>query len=500
MKTILMLTAGILVCGLAAAQPAAVRKQGGVGFRYDDNRTPKMWNEMAAVFNKYGFPLMYAVNTKDGKALSPAQQDCLRELVRQGHEIMDHTLNHRVFAFYAPDTAKYANEPWVDHVGGGHVRVKYIYRDDAPDRYAPRKLKVDFDGGRVVIPEKYQKLFNGSHLLKYQGKAYVVRADRKQKGVFEIKSFWGEPVDMGSVKGADVEALSKNYGFSVPPEALKAMAEITAGHFKAMGLPLPKTWIQPGSFEAIIQADNVRAGLADAGYICAATYQDSAFKVFCESEPERCAFAMMWGQLHLEHPGETVEGLKTKVADGYARHQVLFASSHMTVRQLPGGWKEFLRRHDELLAWCKKEGIPVRTQSQWAKLLYYSKTDPAQNVFPPWTADRDGNGRPDGYRKMGAGVTVNAKGELVAPQKGEVFSIYMLGGVEKGKNTLRFQVRSGTPLCRVTYFKRHKMLDSVQFTGSEKTFDMPAEADYVSIQLWNNGDTPLVLSGASLNQ
>ena len=267
-----------------------------------------------------------------------------------------------------------------------------------------------------------------------------------------------------------------------------------------MGLPRPTAWIQPGSPEAIIQADDVRKGLKDLGYTCAATYQDAALKVFCETDPERCAYAMMWGQLHVGWPQEPVDFLKTQIADGYARHQVLFASSHMTDHKLPGGWPEFLRKHDELLAWCREKKIPVRTQSRWAELLYYSKTDPAQNIFPAWTVDLDGNQRPDGYKFLGKGVSINAAGELVAPNDGDVFEIIRLGGVEKGKNTLRFGVKSGTLRCDITFWNRSRQVGSVSFSGNEKTFEVPVRTDYINIRLVNSGKAPLVLTGAVLNQ
>ena len=500
MKKIMAVFCGLVTCGLLAADTGFVKKEGGIGFRYDDNRTVKMWKEVSDIFDKYGFPLMYAVNCRDDQSLSADQQVFLRELAKRGHEIMDHTALHRVFVFSAPDAAEYAGEPWVDHIKGQFVYVKYIFRQDVPVRYAAEKIKVDFAGNKVTLPEEMHKKFQGSKLLKYQGKAYQVAPDRKNKGVFLVKSFWGEPVDMGNVRGADVETADKNYSFSVPQEAMKVMGKIVLKRFEAMGLPRPTAWIQPGSPEAIIQADDVRKGLKDLGYTCAATYQDAALKVFCETDPERCAYAMMWGQLHVGWPQEPVDFLKTQIADGYARHQVLFASSHMTDHKLPGGWPEFLRKHDELLAWCREKKIPVRTQSRWAELLYYSKTDPAQNIFPAWTVDLDGNQRPDGYKFLGQGVTINAAGELTAPNSGDVFEIIRLGGVEKGKNTLSFGVKSGSLSCDITFWNRSRQVGSVRFSGNEKTFEVPAQAEYVNIRLVNSGKEPLVLTGAVLNQ
>jgi hypothetical protein len=95
---------------------------------------------------------------------------------------------------------------------------------------------------------------------------------------------------------------------------------------------------------------------------------------------------------------------------------------------------------------------------------------------------------------------VNDKGELVAPQKGEAFSVIQLGGVEKGKNTLSFRIKSGSLRCTVSCIKRFKNLKTFVFTGSENVLDVPADADFVRITVWNTGDDPLVLAGASLKQ
>ena len=96
MKKIVFFAVALLGGAAFAVEPAVVKKEGGIGFRFDDNRTVKMWQEMADVFNKYNFPLMYAINTGGTRNLSAEQQACLQKLVKQGHEIMDHTLEHRV--------------------------------------------------------------------------------------------------------------------------------------------------------------------------------------------------------------------------------------------------------------------------------------------------------------------------------------------------------------------------------------------------------------------
>jgi len=497
-KSILSAAAVLAAVSVFAADPGTVKKEGGVGFRFDDNHPLAKWKAMAAVFDKHHAPLMYAVIFRPN-CFNDEQKAFLRGLVERGHEIMDHTPNHSAFKFVADDAAKYVKEPWVDHVNGKIVYLKYERRNDEPASEKPVKFKADLEGGKVVIPKEFQKYFlpaNGQMI--YDGKVYAVSPDRKNPGSFTARTFWGEPVKFKPVKGADVTTASKRFGFSATEAGMGKLAELTAIECKKIGIPAPTAWIQPGGYEAILQADNVRQGYAKHGYICAATYQNSANKIYCETNPERCAYAMMWGQLHLDR--DPLPRLKEQVADAYAKHQVFFASSHMK----PGRgmtWEAFLQVHDELLAWLNEVKIPVRTQSDWAKRLYYSKTDPAENIFPAWTVDLDKNGRPDGYNKLPPGVTIGKNGELTAANKGFVFAINRLGGLEKGGNTLKFDVKSGKIQVKINFFQRYRKIgDTLTLDGAENKFTVPADADFADIVVYNAGNEPLVLAGATLNR
>ncbi|MBE6371875.1 MAG: hypothetical protein E7055_07340 [Lentisphaerae bacterium] len=496
MKKSILSAAALAAVSVFAADPGTVKKEGGVGFRYDDNHPLKVWGEMAAVFDKHHVPLMYAVIFRPD-CFNAEEKAFLRSLVKRGHEIMDHTPNHSAFKFVAEDAAKYAGEPWVDHVTEKIVCLKYVRRNDEPAAEKPVAFKADLDGAEVVIPEEFQKYFRPNGQMVYDGKVYAVTQDRRKRGRFTAWTFWGEPVKFKPVKGADVTTASKKFGFAATEAGMSKLAELTAAECKKIGIPVPTAWIQPGGSEAILQADNVRKGYARHGYICAATYQNRANKIYCETNPERCAYAMMWGQLHLDR--DPLDKIKTQIADAYAKHQVLFASSHLK----PGKgmtWEAFLKVHDELLAWLNEAKIPVRTQSDWARRLYYSKTDPAENIFPAWTADLDKNGRPDGYNKLPPGVTIGANGELTAANRGLVFAVNRLGGLEKGKNTLKFSVKSGKIQVRITFWQRNRRLGKkMTLDGPVSTFPVPAGADFVDIMVFNAGSEPLVLAGASLN-
>ena len=498
MKKLTLSAAVLATVSAFSAEPGTVKKEGGVGFRFDDNHPLKVWSEMAAVFDKHHAPLMYGVIFRPN-CFNNEEKAFLRSLVKRGHEIMDHTPNHSAFQFIAEDAAKYAGEPWVDHVTGNIVCLKYQRRNDEPENEKPVAFKADLNGDRVIIPEEFQKYFlpENGHMI-YEEKVYAVSPDRKNPGRFTALTFWGEPVKFKPVKGADVTTASKKFGFAATEAGMSKLAELTAAECKKIGIPVPTAWIQPGGFEAILQADNVRKGYARHGYICAATYQNPANKIYCETNPERCAYAMKWGQLHLDRV--PLDKLKTQIVDAYAKHQVLFASSHMK----PANgmtWEAYLKLHAELLAWLNEVKIPVRTQSDWARRLYYSKTDPAENIFPSWTVDLDQNGRPDGYDELPPGVTISADGILTAANSGLAFAISRLGGLEKGENTLKFIVKSGKVQVKINFYQRNRILDKMlTLDGPVSKFTVPADADFADIKVFNVGSGPLVLVGAALNR
>ena len=49
MKKSAFFAVALLGGAVLAAEPAVVKKEGGIGFRFDDNRTVKMWQEMAFI-------------------------------------------------------------------------------------------------------------------------------------------------------------------------------------------------------------------------------------------------------------------------------------------------------------------------------------------------------------------------------------------------------------------------------------------------------------------
>ncbi|MCB0749358.1 MAG: hypothetical protein KDC90_17985, partial [Ignavibacteriae bacterium] len=72
-------------------------KHGGLCFRIDDNSRISDYMKMAEIFNKYNAKFCVALNLNDFR--TPEYIDSIKILQDMGHEILDHTPNHRTNYF-----------------------------------------------------------------------------------------------------------------------------------------------------------------------------------------------------------------------------------------------------------------------------------------------------------------------------------------------------------------------------------------------------------------
>ncbi len=491
---------GVLLLGGAVGAVGAeeiVAREGGLGFRFDDNQTAAKWREMAAVFEKHGFPMMMSLNY--GTLLS-APSELITELRRcaaAGHELMDHTPYHSLYRYRPVDAdslEKLRNHPAVDHVAGGTVFFRYVVRPE----HSTEDFTGTVDGKILKVPSETAKLLQKEWVI-YSPEQKTAFMTAKNGEDFELRSFWDERnVDLGKCGEFRFRILRRFWDFGIHPEALRILAEATRDAADRLDLPKPVTWIQPGGREPIIFAEDVREVYGrDFQYTSAATYQNAAYKVYNEPDPERCRYAMQWGNFSLEK--STPAELKKRIADEVAKHYVLFGSSHMIVSQVPGGWEEYLRRHDELLEWCRRTGIPVRTQREWTRRLYDPATqlDRETNVMPSLSLDRDEDGNPDGY-VLGEGVSVH-DGELERRTPGRMFTVTRLSGMEKGSNRFSFEGKGpegGRWVTQLIYHGRKGELGAEDFSmpirsGASEVFsvvlNIPEEAVAMTVVVRGEG-------------
>lgn len=496
-----------LALGCLAAV-AATPKTGGIAFRYDDNQTAAKWKVLTGVFDTYGFKLGMSLNFAK---IDPADQvylEAVRNAQADGHEVMDHTPNHTVFQLQADADAitALAKSPAVDHVSGNTAYFKY--------RVKPEYYCCDFtagvDGKKLTLSDAVKAQLDKEWVI-YAPELKTAFMTCKVGDAYELRSFWDENnVDLGRRAQLEFKIVKRFWGFAADPEALRIMADFTRKKAQAFGLTPPKTWIQPGGRAPIILAEEVRAVFGtEFGYTSAATYQDAALKIYGEPDPDRCRFAMQWGNFNLEN--QTVEEAKKIIAAGVARNYVMIGGGHLWAHKVPGGWDEYIRRHDELLKWCRDTGVPVKLQREWADLLYGGPADPKWNIMPDPATDRDGDGVPDGY-KIGENTRV-AERSFISGGEGRVFRIDRLSGLERGESTFAFKA-AGQPgesielvfdfINRKQEIARQTFTVNLESDGEQhiaQKLTAPDDAAFVTIDvIRRGGNGPLALKEFVFNR
>lgn len=488
-----------------AAEPT-VPKSGGLCFRFDDNQTVSKWKDMAEVFRRNN--THFSMSIISHWIHSPEFSALLRKLQKEGHEIMDHTASHAVFTLPArtpEERREFESSPDFDHWNGDKACFRAI-----PDKSKfSRPVRALFSGNRVEgLPADREKEWKQTSFLYVPALKKAFLYSRKGREL-HLRSFWNEDnVRFPERKELEFHLVPFRGGFLASDALLRLQAKVSAENFRRAGIRRPVTWIQPGGYEPVLTAENVRKVYEPLGYLGGATYPDSARKVYHEPDPERCRFAMMWGDFSLEK--KDLAQLKAEIANRIARHQVLIGGGHMDSRAVPGGWTQFLKRHDELLRWCRETKIPVLTQKEWTERLYYSKPDPMDNVMPPLHVDRDGNGVPDGYSpEKGTRWADNA---FSIQKDGVIFRLLSLTGMEVGGNRLSYRFR-GAPGTKIhvkvqPFAKGWSPTYTRVFTQTVERpdpqtctirFDIPAGTRFLNLEFRASGVSgPLVLDNFSL--
>ncbi len=508
MKPLLQMAALLAAgtCAAAELQP----KIGGVAFRFDDNQTTQKWRELGEVFGRYQAPFGLSINFARPELDDPAFRAQLLACEAAGCEVMDHTPLHRVFNHTfatAAEADQFRDHPAVDHVAGKTVYFKHTVRPEI----AAGKLTFAVDGNRLgKSPEIEQLLARENFVYSPRiGKAFSTR--KEQDGSYKLLSFYEEDnVDLGKLPPEEWLVLKRFGAFAVAPGGLRMLAEIARDRAREAGLKPLKSWILPGGREGVINGREVEEVYGrEFGYTSAATYQDPALRIYNEPDPQRCRFAFQWGSFNLEK--EDVAAVKKKIADQVARNYVLIGSAHMWVGQVPGGWEGYLKRHDELLKWCREQNIEIRTQSDWVERLYGRKPDPAWNIMPKFETDRDGDGIPDGCR-LGDGVKSEG-GVLSAGRRGPVFTVERLSGMERGVNEFAIDCRSaaGTRLAvSWTFFNRagetgkgeqaFTLAGGDAFQSCRTPVEVPADTVAMTIGVRLESDAAIELKNPSFRQ
>ena len=215
--------------------------------RFDDNKSPQQWQEIAEIFESIGGRCSFAVNPA---WLSEEQWAKLRELSERGHEIMDHTPQHAIFKLEHGGKVD-LHLPEADLAHAGNVRVQASMTNGVLRSEDPAFIRVQRARLKFFVPST--------------GKFYGLGTDcgPKLKASAEQKcsDFWGRWTS-DSFGPCEVVLLDDA---AVQPslELLRAQARESVASFKAHGLPPPKTWIRPGGWEGPVDWRRMKAVYGD---------------------------------------------------------------------------------------------------------------------------------------------------------------------------------------------------------------------------------------------
>ncbi len=430
---------------------STIPKQGGICFRVDDNGLIEQFRDYTNIFAKYNAKYNFALNLGFNEFDSQDYVDSIKVFQSLGHELMDHTPDHRTNYFNSKllvtsaDTNYYKTHPGVDHLEGNKVCLKHeaanISLSSRTDTATISNDTIYFSNSNYSAITKYEERYI---YLPTLDSLLIVKKYKSKKAI--VTDIWDNPVNFNNQIGVTYYTfIFKN--INLTSDAIFLLADETQKLATLYGITPPKTWIQPGGNFLEFNSDEIKIPFESLGYIQGATYPDEAKKVYNEYNPtgER-QFAMQWG--NFVETDQDLATLKLIIADDIAKHKMLVGNTHWYSGD-PVEWNNYIVKNDSLLSWATTNSIPIRTYSEWSDLLYFQTPDPYENIMPPFNVDKDANGIPDGYTNVlypnniiGTFVTdsttpgpgANYYSATTDNAYDPITNILQLGGFEKGAN------------------------------------------------------------------
>ena len=262
-----VVVAGGSTMGDGRARSKALSKPALV-LRFDDNKPPKQWREIAEIFEAANGRCSLAVNAA---RLNADQWQTLRELSERGHEIMDHTGQHAVFKLLldnAADAESYSTVDFFDHVEQDGRLV--LCRPEA-DLAHPQNVRVTAamtagllrsDDPKFVATQRFSQKFYVPSTKTFYGLGKDCGSGLFKRGPEQkCSDFWGRWTT-NSFAACEIILLAND---AVQPslDLLRAQARNSVSRFLAHGLPSPKTWIRPGGWETSVDWRRMKAVYGD---------------------------------------------------------------------------------------------------------------------------------------------------------------------------------------------------------------------------------------------
>ncbi len=348
----------------------------GVAMRYDDNHKVAEWKALAKQFEDRGLRMALAVIPNSRHWMTPEHWKTLKELADRGHEIMDHTPQHALYRLdYETkeeyEVAKAKKYPFVVDCNDGSMRLYCLGKVDLEhplNRWFRASAKGRDNDCILTVTDAKDR-----DLVKWTNKIWIPSLKKffgvaKEGDRLILRDFWCRGVELNVTD--EEMLLVSDRAFEMPDELLRLQTERSRKAFVDHGLPPPRTWCQPGGWEPFVPATNVARICGGEFDYNGGTASGSAKRTFAYGDPNgaitRFAISPCWTYFD---DGSSLEQVVKAVRDVMDDGRVAEILSHMSHKRT-GGWENWLKLNGEFLDWLKREGIPVRTPSEWSDIVY----------------------------------------------------------------------------------------------------------------------------------
>lgn len=347
----------------------------GVVLRFDDTHSVDRWQALLDVFNEEGVKASFAIPC--GHLKSDEQVEFLRRAAAAGHELMDHTHGHLTYSYRCRDAKEFeevSRLPFVaeTYADTRQVGFKFSFDGTKPGSFPFRGFVTN---GILVVSKETAKR------LHRPDKIYIPSFDRyfgffdDPGGHIALYSFYSgsrrEHVDVSACE----MRLCSHAAFSQGDEVIRFQAERSRAAFRRLGLPEPKSWIQPGGWDADVPADQFRrVYVREYGYTAADCVPGYSREWNGRPDaPDPVTARYTFRPTGYFDMSGNVQAVRDSVLRAQAEGRAICLISHMQVSSnMKGGWNEWLAATRELIRWLKAKRIPIRTFSETADVLWGS--------------------------------------------------------------------------------------------------------------------------------
>ncbi len=239
----------VLTLGAAAVTP-------GFTMRIDDNKSVKNFKRVADLFEKRGIFVSFAIVPS---TLTEEQGACLRELVKRGHLMMDHTPNHNFYVITYADQAMYESAKALPDVHRFDDRRKTIWFNPVIDREFKKNWHTvaSISNNVLTLANPKVKIWPYGTFFSLPGRSEVFGIKVEKDKTMRVCDFWcGQLKEKINVTNVDLLFYAE-LALQPSDAVLRELAEVSRERFDHFKLPRPTIWVRPGGWCPGIDQDRI---------------------------------------------------------------------------------------------------------------------------------------------------------------------------------------------------------------------------------------------------